>query len=95
MRCRLHVHSRSRRRSLPPLDFRLASLVVGKGDLAAVECGEQATEGVGLTGVCARIGQLVGLKVLLDAGEPTEQLVAEDLRLGGRKVDRRQALGRC
>jgi hypothetical protein len=66
---------------------RLASLVVGKRDLAAVEGGKKATESVGLTRVCARIGQLVGLKVFLDSGEPTEQLVAEDFRLGRRKVD--------
>jgi hypothetical protein len=66
---------------------RLAGLVVGKRDLATVQCGEESTEGVGLTGVCARIGQLVALKVLLDPGEPTQQLVAEDFRLaGGRSI---------
>jgi hypothetical protein len=66
----------------------LASLFVGKRDLAAVECGEEPTESVGLTSVRARIGQLFGLKVLLDPGEPTEQLVAEDFHLGRRKPDR-------
>jgi hypothetical protein len=45
-------------------------------------------ECVGLAGVCGRICQLVGFKVLLDPGEPAEQLGAEDFRLGRRKVDR-------
>jgi hypothetical protein len=42
---------------------RLASLVVGKRDPAAVKRGEEATECAGLAGVRTRIGQLVGLKV--------------------------------
>jgi hypothetical protein len=62
--------------------------MVGKRDLASVECSEEATESVGLTSVSARIGQLVGLKVFLDAGEPPKQLVAEDFHLGRRQVDR-------
>lgn len=44
---------------------RLKGLIVGQLDLAAVECGEEATESVGLTIVCTRIGQLVDLEVLL------------------------------
>lgn len=66
-----------------------AGLLVGQPDLVPIESREKPSEGFPLLDRAHSVrGRQGSFQVFLDPGEPAEQLLAEDLRMGGWEVER-------